>query len=333
MPVITIHLSAADIERLHFGYSPLVELSFSFCTMLGSTCAAEHRTWEDEARRALHGFELPYMRAVVLPYAYLADFVTPPPDGISRSLEEEFERMRHTPADVIRKNLETTLRHDAPVTNEYHHFMMYPHEALECLIEELRFYWQRTLERHWPRINSALEQDILYRARQMALHGPETMLSDLADRVCYEAGQLKIHRHSKYAAVTPEYHLNGRGLLFAPSIFKNPEGISWQIVPEWEPMFAYGARGSGLWYNARRPDPAKELELTLGAARARLLLALADPTSTTELGVKLHMTAGAVSQQLTRLRKAKLVESQRSGHKVYYRLTDRGEKLLALFTE
>jgi DNA-binding transcriptional ArsR family regulator len=331
--VITIHLSAADIERLHFGYSPLAELAFSYCALLGSPCAAEHQAWADESYRALHGFDLPYMRAVILPYAYIADFVTPSPDTIRRSIEEEFERLRQVPAAVIRKNLETTLRHDAPVTSEYQHFMMYPHEALECLIEELRFYWNRVLARHWPRISSTLEQDILYRARQMALHGADTMLSSLAAQVCYQSGQIQIYSHSKYAAVTPEYYLEGRGLLFSPSIFKNPSGISWQIVPEWQPMFAYGARGSGLWYSARRPDPEKELELTLGAARARILIALAEPTSTTELGIRLHMSAGAVSQQLTRLRKARLVESQRSGHKVYYRLTERGENLLNLFTE
>ncbi len=331
--MITIHLSATDIERLHFGYSLMNELSFSFCALMGSPCAVQPQRWIDEAARALHGADFPYMRALMLPRGYLADFVTPSPDLAIRTLDEEFERMRALPPAQIRRNVETTLHYGAPASNEYQHFMMYPHEALECLIEEMRFYWTRALAGHWPRISSTLDSDVMHRARQMALHGADVMLDDLAPKVCYAAGQIRIHNHSIHAAKTPDLYLNGRGLLIAPSIFKNPSGVSWQIVPEWQPMLAYGARGSGLWYTTRRPDPEKELELTLGAARARILLALVDPTTTSELGIRLHMSAGAVSQQLTRLRKARLVESQRSGHRVYYRLTERGENLVRLFTE
>jgi DNA-binding transcriptional ArsR family regulator len=332
-PVITIHLSATDIERLHFAYSPMVELSFSYCALLRSPCAVEHQRWAEEAYRALHDVDLPYMRALMMPTAYIADFVTPSPHSTIRTLDEEFERMRRVSASIIRDNLQATLTYDAPITDEYQHFMMYPHEALECLIEELRLYWNRTLAQHWPRISTTLENDVLFRARQMALHGAEAMLDNLATRVCYQAGQIRIFNHSEYASRTPDFFLNGRGLLVSPSIFKNSESVSWQIVPEWQPNLTYGARGGGLWHSTRQPNPQKELELTLGAARARLLLALADPASTGELGLKLHMSAGAVSQQLTRLRKARLVESQRSGHRVYYRLTERGEKLVALFTE
>jgi DNA-binding MarR family transcriptional regulator len=46
---------------------------------------------------------------------------------------------------------------------------------------------------------------------------------------------------------------------------------------------------------------------------------------------RLSLTSGAISQQLDRLKRAGLVESHRSGKRVYYRLTRRGEDLIALF--
>jgi DNA-binding transcriptional ArsR family regulator len=71
--------------------------------------------------------------------------------------------------------------------------------------------------------------------------------------------------------------------------------------------------------------------LTLGAGKARLILALDSPLSTGELAHKLAVTAGAVSQQLGKLHQAGLVESHRSGKHVFYRLSERGHKLVDLF--
>ena len=103
--------------------------------------------------------------------------------------------------------------------------------------------------------------------------------------------------------------------------------------PHWLPMLIYGARGGGLWYREEVPDPEEPLTLTLGAAKAKLLLTLKQPAHTAELAQKLSVTAGAVSQQLGRLHEAGLVESHRSSSRVYYRLTARGEKLIAVFAE
>jgi DNA-binding MarR family transcriptional regulator len=55
------------------------------------------------------------------------------------------------------------------------------------------------------------------------------------------------------------------------------------------------------------------------------------PMNTGEIAQRLQITAGAASQHLSRLNQAGLVEPHRSGKRVYYHLTSRGEKLLALF--
>ncbi|MDX2138446.1 MAG: winged helix-turn-helix domain-containing protein [Chloroflexota bacterium] len=125
--------------------------------------------------------------------------------------------------------------------------------------------------------------------------------------------------------------LHGHGLQFVPSVFKNNH-VSWQTVPEYLPMIIYGARGGGLWYQQVQPEPEATLRAAFGDARAALLAALTMPAHTAELAQRLGVTSGAVSQQLAKLSDAGLIESHRSSYRVFYRLSERGEKLMALFT-
>jgi hypothetical protein len=161
----------------------------------------------------------------------------------------------------------------------------------------------------------------------LVVNGAETMLSAIAPQVSYQNGVLSIH----YEKPKPSFchATRGDGLQLVPLIFAGNH-VSYQIDSHWRTMVIYTSRGAGLWhYQALEPSAA--LEATLGAGKARLLLALASPLNTSELAHKLTLTAGAVSQQLKNLTHAGLVESHRQGKNVYYRLTERGEKLVALF--
>jgi DNA-binding transcriptional ArsR family regulator len=66
----------------------------------------------------------------------------------------------------------------------------------------------------------------------------------------------------------------------------------------------------------------------LGRARATLLEALRSPATTTELARALGVTPSAVSQHLAVLRESGLVERERSGRRVGYRITALGTALL-----
>ena len=57
------------------------------------------------------------------------------------------------------------------------------------------------------------------------------------------------------------------------------------------------------------------------------------PSTTTELARVLGASPGSVSQHLSRLRRAGLVEPHRVGRRVYYRLSSSGESLLGVFGE
>jgi DNA-binding HxlR family transcriptional regulator len=125
-----------------------------------------------------------------------------------------------------------------------------------------------------------------------------------------------------------ELTLNGEGIQLVPTIFRGC-GRMFQITPGWQSMLAYGVRGSGLW--CQKAASNQSLELALGAGRARVMRALASPASTGEVALKVRISSATASQHLTRLRRAGLVEPRRSGKRVYYCLTPRGEDLLALF--
>lgn len=55
--------------------------------------------------------------------------------------------------------------------------------------------------------------------------------------------------------------------------------------------------------------------------------------TTSEIAARLGVTPGAVSQQLAQLRRAGVVEANRSGHGVYSSLTPLSSRVLALLVE
>ncbi|MGB1286410.1 MAG: ArsR/SmtB family transcription factor [Aggregatilineales bacterium] len=333
-----------NVLDLRFGFSPLTELIISYCLLGRRAPDMRYRAWMEETQRTMATLDLPYMEATLIGTGYIPDFLTPTPTDVIHDIEDEFTALMYTPEDMIRHDI-AVLRADCERKDipgygwEIHqHFMTYPCEALLILAEELRTYWQYTLAHHWARIHAVLENDVLSRARHMALEGSGSILSAIDERLQYQDGYLKINfrksskKHNSHV-LYPQYgekgfNLEGQVLQLVPVLFGSSH-MHYQFAEQWRPMIMYTPRGTGLWYSPPQPD--NSLEVLLGASRARLLTALIQPANTGELARRLSLTAGAVSQQLGRLSEAGLVESQRHGKMVHYRLSYKGEQLLALF--
>jgi DNA-binding MarR family transcriptional regulator len=326
--MITVHTTPEDLVEIRFAYSPLIELTASYAVLGKPQRQIQHKRWLDETRRALYNVELPYLYDLVLAsqQRYIPDFLTPTPVSTRLALADEIERMLALPDDLIRKNIQYLIdKHGATEIRQF--FLAYPRESLLCLVEDIHLYWKRTLEHHWPRLAIILENDVLYHARRLALDGVTGLFATLHPKIVFQPQRMVIGIQKSHH--DEEHYLRGDGLQLVPAVFAC-DHISWQIEPEWRPMFIYGARGVGQW----RPETQEtnpSLELALGMGRARVLQALLSPTSTGELALKLQVSSGAISQHLDRLHQAGLVEPQRSGKRVYYRLTPRGAGLLALF--
>jgi DNA-binding transcriptional ArsR family regulator len=324
----TLHLTPDDLTKLRFAYRPLIEIPLSYRVLINPDYQSPHRRWVEEAHQALYGVELPYLEAMVSPRGYIPDFLCPTPLANSVDIEDDFEQVLATPDETIRKYVRRLIN-DIGESAIRLLFFTSPRDAMQRLVEDMRLYWQRTLEHSWSRMVNVLEGDILYRGRTLALDGPHSLLHDLHPSISYQPGEIQLGPVPSHACCCPaEANLCGDGIQLVPTIFDVAGRMS-KITPEWRPMIGYSARGVGL-YN-HQPRASRPLEVALGAGRARVLQGLRSPATTGDIARRLGLTSGAVSQHLDRLRRAGLVEPHRSGKWVYYQLTRRGEELVALF--
>jgi DNA-binding transcriptional ArsR family regulator len=193
--------------------------------------------------------------------------------------------------------------------------------AVDELTGHLRIYWQQVLAPHWDRIRTALEGDVLCRAQQSASGGIQALLSDLDGSVRYANSRLTVER-----ARSGCVELDGRGLLLVPSVFVWPAVAIIDRAPG--PLtLVYPARGSGLVWEPLGP-PSESLAALIGPRRACILATLESPCSTTDLARRLEVGPGSVSQHLTVLREAGLIERHRVGRIVFYRRTAAGNLLV-----
>nr|BFE64586.1 hypothetical protein GCM10020063_091120 [Dactylosporangium thailandense] len=120
---------------------------------------------------------------------------------------------------------------------------------------------------------------------------------------------------------------DGAGLLLVPSVLIWP-GVGAYTDPPWRRALVYPARGvAALWEGA--PEGGGALGELVGQSRARVLLALEEPASTTQLAARLGLAVGAVGDHLAILRRSGLVRSARAGRSVLYRRTPLGDALAA----
>lgn len=323
----TINLTPDDMLKMRFAYRPVMEIPFSYRVLVNPEHHSPHRRWVEETVRALHDVELPYLDALVPRRGFLPDFLTPTPLTNRVEIEDDLAEVLATPDAVIRQQVQWLIQ-DVGETEMRRFYLAHPREAVQCLVEEMRIYWQRALAHSWPRLVSVLEGDILYRGRQLALEGIESVLPDLHPSISYQPGAIHLAPRAAAAHCPIKVSLHGDGIQLVPIVF-NVAGRTWKVTPEWRPMIGYSPRGVGFYNHQARGS--RPLEVALGAGRARVLQGLRSPATTGELAHRLGLTSGAVSQQLHRLMRAGLVEPQRSGKRVYYRLTQRGEALIALF--
>jgi DNA-binding transcriptional ArsR family regulator len=208
-------------------------------------------------------------------------------------------------------------------------FLTEPRAAVQGLAELMRRYWQSAIADDWERIRSLLEHDILYRSRQIADGGTRALFADLDETVRWDDGVLHIDKecdgHEKFWG--GRLDLDDRGLLLIPSVFAWPK-VMMVTAPPWQPALIYPARGIGMLWESQRDAAPDALARLLGRNRAAVLVALDCPRSTTELAGLLGVTSGGISQQLTVLAEAGLVNRRRVRRHVLYLRTLDGDALV-----
>jgi Predicted transcriptional regulators len=183
--------------------------------------------------------------------------------------------------------------------------------------------WSRFVKPDWPQRRTVLERDIVHRAGVLAAYGWQHAVEDMAPIVGWVGSDAILFSHQEY----PDRWIDEQGLIFVPH---TPGGGAWMC--ESPPHFAlvYPARGSAAEISGGGSAAADKL---LGPGRARVLRELIRPATSSQLAVTLGLSLGTVSAHLAVLRETGVVIGSRAGRNVVYRLTERGEGLLALLCD
>jgi DNA-binding transcriptional ArsR family regulator len=335
--MITIRLSTEDLTKVRLAPSPLWETVTSFGVLLHHGRHTIHAPWVTHARRVLPGTDLSPLLAAMCLERHCPDFLSPPPDASVATFDEELERLRGTPTEVVHTEVRMLVQAQneqfGPLSPEKARlleiYLSDPEGSLKRLVDTLRRYHDLTIAPFWPRIRGLLEADTLKRGQALALGGVEALLSNLHPKASYGGGVLELEKTCE-ALIEPA----GRGITLVPCIFAWPRIMVLTEVG-YRPTLAYGPRGVAKLWSSSSPAPnGTALEAALGAGRASVLKSLTPmPTTTTELAHQLHLSPSAVSAHLLRLKAAGLIEPHRSGRKVFYRLSSAGEELLGIFSE
>jgi DNA-binding transcriptional ArsR family regulator len=306
-----------DVGSVRFGISPLCELGLSVRAFRDPSLFPLQLGWLRRTEEARSRLDQRVLMGLIDDRLWTPDFLNPRPTSPLTRLEDEFRALAETPPEVFRADLVAVHGHVPDV------FAGSPERALSRIIATLHRLWETCFEPYWPRMRAVLEADIAFRGRQIAQSGVAAMLNQLSPRrVEYEHGVVVVHLRDPAPRTQA---IDGGGLTLVPTMFTRRASAP---VGDGPPMIMYSARGQGaLWETEHVANPAA-VAAVLGETRAALLMALADPASSTELGVRFGVSASAVNQHLRVLRDAGLLVSTRYGRSVLYLRSELGSALL-----
>lgn len=325
--MISIRVSADDLMQTRFAFSPLWEVVASYRVLVDPARHAVHLPWVRRAYEELRGLDLRPLDALVRAQGYIPDFLTPPPTTPFPDFFEEVERLRGSEPERVRIETGRLGIHGPDHARALGAYTDDPRGAVGRLADLLVEYHERVLAPYWPRLYTLLEGDVLKRSRTLAFEGPEALFGGLHRAVGYRPGVVEVYKRFEQD-VDPE----GRGVLLIPVAFAWPDVY---VITDafWQPTLVYSPRGVATLWQGERPATGEALRAALGGGRASVLKSLVVPSTTTEIARSLGSSPGTVSQHLSRLRRAGLVEPHRRGRRVYYSLSSGGESLLDLFGE
>jgi DNA-binding transcriptional ArsR family regulator len=330
--MIEFGVDGADLARLRFGYSPLAEVVAGVRLVhAGSRAQAEvYRDWVATAHGRLGPVRMDLLGALLAGPA-VPGFLSPPPRRLGEPLAEELATVTGTDPAVARRDLEHAHagRQIPPLLQPLH---ADPDRHLDTIADELNNFWHAAIAPHWPRIHAIATADISHRLEQFSHGGVAHLLTHLHPDLRFAPTRLTLHGSSD-ATTT----LGGHGLILAPCV------LGWPTIrparrtnhhhsdtggdPDPQALF-YPPRGIAALQTPHQPHPTQPASWILGHTRTALLTSLEAPRTTSELAHQLHLSPGAISQQLKLLHHTALVDRHRRGREVYYQRTTTGSTLL-----
>jgi DNA-binding transcriptional ArsR family regulator len=342
--VIHIELDAPTMERTRIAVSPLWECMASLHLLARYPYEAPwpYTTWARRARRVLSAtVDAPDARILATKlFDRWPDFFTPLPPSPDPTFDAELASFRGTDPDVIRAELAD--EYPAGLPQGLKKFRDHPRAALDRMADSLHGYWHATLAGHWPAMRSALEEEVMVRARSLAASGPDALLANLHDRIRWERPLLTVVKPPTVCGDGSgprdyTFTASDQRLLLVPLIFSRGALICHVSDPAILAV-SYQSRGAVALTDqpaptavATRDAPADRLVALLGRGRASVLNGLTTPNTTTGLAAELGLARSSVSEHLSGLHAAGIVRRNRVGRRVFYGLEPTGVTLVKMF--
>ncbi|WP_290864233.1 DUF5937 family protein [Hamadaea sp.] len=313
-----------DLLHSRFALSPAMELAQVLRRLCGFDRHSGTRPSLDRFRPAFERLrretELDAMLA--LNYAHGGpNFTAWPPSGLAQTWADDLAATRATPLRVARADIADCLRR-RPTAEPRVLAVLRSRNVVERIATALDAAWHELIAPDWPQLRAICERDVVHRAGLLARSGWAAALDGLHPEVSWRDGGIDVRALRSRGHVD----LGGEGLLLIPSAHIWPGLAAYSDSP-WPKAIIYPARGVAALWERQPPAAPDALADLLGRSRARLLLALDDPASTTQLARSLGLATGAVGDHLAVLLRAGLVRRARDGRSVLYGRTPIGDAL------
>ncbi|MFJ8073299.1 ArsR/SmtB family transcription factor [Streptomyces sp. NPDC096176] len=256
-------------------------------------------------------------------HQWTADFLTPVPSHEAEApggaeFAGALARIRETPADTARADLE--IAHRGPLPRS----LLRP-DLPQRIADLLEWVWQEAVAPDWSRRRRVVEADMVARTGQLSRAGWASALDDMHPEMRWLGGnRLQINARSY-----PPRQLLGSQLLFVP-VTPRMGWISTERPDADGAVHRYAVvyPCSGALAEPERATTPKALARLLGPGRARALVLLDSPMSTTHLVALTGQGLGSVGRHLKVLLDAGLVGRRRAGRSVLYYRTSAGEAVI-----
>jgi DNA-binding transcriptional ArsR family regulator len=332
---VGIWVVGADVlASSRFAVSPLAETIATLMALAGLEPAAgqvRDAFRRDAFRRRLAGDAVgAALVAAAFQPTWTADFITTPPRPGDRTFRDELRRVRETPVETARADLRHALsmrfaghdgtRRGGAARGGLPAELEGP-EVVQRAADLLEWVWVNVVRPDWGRRRAVLEADIVARTQRLSSGGWAAALEGISPGMRWLGdGQLRINAYDY-----PPRDLSGAQLCFVPA---TSSGGRFDWDEDGYHSVVYPC--AGLLAEAGQPVTPSALGALLGPVRARVLMQLETPKSTTQLVAVTGYTLGTIGGHLKVLLASGLVRRRRSGRSVLYYRSATGDQLVAV---
>jgi DNA-binding transcriptional ArsR family regulator len=328
--VLRIHFTVADLARTRVAVlGPLAELQLSFTKLL-----------VPERRPVIEGWltrTVPHLRTLPPDVREVATGLVAPPliqpvdlfslVGPVDDYADGMERLSRVPARAVHNEFDGTAA-DTGICPGWVADFAGDRAARLRFTRALDEYHAVAIAPYWPRMRTLLENERKALVGILAVHGLDAMLAGLGPGLRWRSPVLEVPAFRREA----DYHLNGRGLVLASTVFGTDEPTVYEPQNDEPAVLVHRiepdpVEALALWRPAGEPGN-RALAGLLGTTRAAALREIAAGCTTTELARRLAISPGGASQHATVLRQAGLVASRRYRNTMRHTLTRLGADLL-----